>query len=718
MASACGLLCNNNYTLPFPAPPATAAAAYVITPNLCAGVGDLGMRWLTRGISALCRQKDSGIHHGGGSGEKTSSWPSGGIRDIRLRGNNITHAGAKELATLLSEDRCAHELRELDLSLNTITNEGFHPLVASLKGCRELIRLDVAGCRLGPGGVKTIARLLVDAPPLLSKINLAPKTEFADRVLSDREGLAVALCEALQQVADALPFAGAVVELGLGFYSRADPAASDVIERTLLEHRERMGVASTEGTAGAGARPEAGVAAHKGGGDIGISDREGRTPVSNEKKTRVPSKSGSSSGGSSNSRTRVNEDSGSASISGRRGETPRPTQRGTSGRSRDRQGTPRAFGIERPKAGLERAKAGLERSKASTAERMRRNAGNHSSGTVAASVNATPPSGSGSLSRSSSSTKSSIRGKSSAGRSQKTTPATLAARDREATAAVELASANSGAQPQHRRMHQGEELDSIDGFTPVPSNAMATANGLPMSATSSKRYLTYGGGGGAGGAGSRKMPNHFDDGRNAGDPFATAATKSTTTAGAAARSSSRTLPRMGSAGQGSNLSAVAGVVSDVIADTAAMDDLTVSPPPVAPSTWQDGSNGASDHSTSMPLEGMPPRPPAFKMRPPEPHSAGSTRDGHSPKLLRKTTSVSSVKGNGKGKAYIIYLLLLQYSKLLFFRNEQYGINKCMNERANLDAEERRIPSRMFFSCFSPVSNQFGSSVRENVRCCP
>ncbi|CAN0057694.1 unnamed protein product, partial [Laminaria digitata] len=202
------------------------------------GIGDLGAQWLCKGISALCREPAAAGGAGSKSGHRgASSGSSSGIRDLRLRGNNITHSGARDLAKLLSEDRCARELRELDLSMNTITADGFRPLAASLRGCRELVRLDVGGCRLGPGGVEAAAELIAAAGPKLTTVILTPKAEFADRVLGDRGGLAVALRQSLQRLADSLRFAGTVVEVNLGAFLRGDPSAAASIEETLRENR-------------------------------------------------------------------------------------------------------------------------------------------------------------------------------------------------------------------------------------------------------------------------------------------------------------------------------------------------------------------------------------------------------------------------------------------------------------------------------------------------
>lgn len=590
------------------------------------------MQWLTNGISALCRCKETGAL------QDPSSNPVGGIRHLRLRGNNITHAGAQDLAKLLSEDRCARELRELDLSLNTITNDGFKPLAASLKGCRELVRLDVAGCRLGPGGVRAAAELLSEAPPRLSKVNLIPKAEFADRVLSDRDGLAIALRQSLQHMADALPFAGTVVDLSLGFYLRADSAAAAAIERTLQEHRERMGVASCTGT-GAGIGTEG--SEHKGGRSDTVDG--GCGPPATEKPRGAP-KSAPGSGSSNRTRVNTTESGVSSSTSGRRGDT--PPQRSTQGRARDRQGPARVSTTERPKACIERPKAGLDRTKAITGERARRNAGGHASGVPTAGASATPPTGSSSLSRTPS--KASVRGTSSAGRSsQKTTAAKLAARDREVEAALSSASAHSIAPPHRRRMHQGEELDSIDGFTPVPTAVASTRCTPPSLTTASRRPAASGGG-----TGSTRTPAH-SGGQNVVSPSIDGVGAASTSCGGP---SARTLSRKGSA---LGITVVADVVSEVIRDTAAMDDYLDSPPAVAPSTWQDSnedvnSSTPQEHNTTdsfytpSSTVGETPPPSTASMRPPPHISGGGSADVHlKQKLLRKTSSSSSVKDVGK-----------------------------------------------------------------------
>ncbi|CBJ26094.1 conserved unknown protein [Ectocarpus siliculosus] len=398
------------------------------------GIGDLGAQWLCKGISALCRNQQDAA----GSGS--------GIRDLRLRGNNITHTGAKELATILSEGRCARDLRELDLSMNTITADGFRPLAVSLRGCRELVRLDVAGCRLGPGGVDAVADLIAASGPKLTAVVLTPKAEFADRVLGDRGGLAVALRQSLQRLADSLPFAGSVVE-GIG-------------------------------------------------------------------------KSGA---------------------------------RGT--------------GIERPKAGLERQKAA-----GGTAERQRRGAGGPrpsppSGGGVGTTASSSGPGG---LQRTSS--KASMRGGGGtagkpetgqprqpvvAGQHHKTTTATLAARDR--------AAVDAHAAP-HRRLHQGEELDSIEGFTEqrqAPKLMPPTRELLASQAAAA--VLAAGGGGntgfyGDGGSGGKKAAG---PGPSAG---------------------------LEASASGGVVESIADVVSKVMGDTAAVADGLVTPPPVAPSTWDWDTN--------------------------------------------------------------------------------------------------------------------------------
>lgn len=514
----------------------------VVSNRTAPGIGDLGVQWLCKGISALCRNQNREDTSGGGSG----------IRDLRLRGNNITHAGAKELAKLLSEDRCARDLRELDLSMNTITADGFRPLAVSLRGCRELYRLDVAGCRLGPGGVDAAADLIAASGPKLRSVILTPKAEFADRVLGDRGGLAVALRQSLQRLADSLPFAGAVLEVGLGAFLRADPGAAASIEETLRERRERAGVS---GGGDGGKRDTTSPAAGRGGGSSSSSSRSGEKP-------RVH---GSSRLGGGRARADVPGTPSTVACSGSRrpgGTTPRaggiPTTPVSSSRAAARA---REAGSSRHGArgtGIERPKAGVERQKPNTAERVRRGAAPRSS-PGSAGANSTPPAGP-SLHRASS--KASVRGASGSGKSSsersrqqlqqhKTTSATLAARDRVAAA-----------QPTpHKRMHQGEELDSIDGFTPTEARHAPSSSVVPPTSSSSRRLL-------ASKASSVSMvrthtrtgsTSSFRDGDGGG--------KHEEAGGGVADS-------------------IADVVSKVMGDTAAMADDQESPPSVAPSTWE------------------------------------------------------------------------------------------------------------------------------------
>ncbi len=549
-----------------------------------AGIGDLGAQWLCKGISALCRNQSRGDHTGAGAGAGGS-----GIRDLRLRGNNITHSGAKELAKLLSEDRCARDLRELDLSMNTITADGFRPLAVSLRGCRELVRLDVAGCRLGPGGVDAAADLIAAAGPRLRSVILTPKAEFADRVLGDRGGLAVALRQSLQRLADSLPFAAGVVEVGLGAFLRADPGAAASIEDALRERRERERAAAgaerserdRAGGGGDGGKRDTTASGSAGGGAAGggsSSRSSEKTPRSANggggsrvggRATRgdgagTPLTVSSSAGGTRRTGASTPRASGTAT-------TPGSSSRITPIRSREaagsRHGT-RGTGIERPKAGLERPKPG-------TAERVRRGA--------AGSRTSPPSAGSGASSSSSlhrASSKASMRGGAAAaagaggsGRSSerssrqqhKTTAATLAARDRAAAA-----------QPApHKRMHQGEELDSIEGFSPMvsrhaPPPPPPPSAGLPP--TPSSRRLV--------------------GGNPAETPPAVGRTHS--------RTGSRSFRTVGGGeahgaggGSGDVADSIADVVSKVMGDTAAMADDQESPPSVAPSTWEWQDDGAA-----------------------------------------------------------------------------------------------------------------------------
>eukprot|EP00903_Cladosiphon_okamuranus_P010674 g10091.t1 len=533
------------------------------------GIGDLGVQWLCKGISALCRNQSREDPNGGGSAGGGSGGSGGsGIRDLRLRGNNITHAGARELAKLLSEDRCARDLRELDLSMNTITADGFRPLAVSLRGCPELVRLDVAGCRLGPGGVDAAADLIAASGPKLRTVILTPKAEFADRVLGDRGGLAVALRQSLQRLADSLPFAGAVLEVGLGAFLRADPGAAASIEETLSERRDRAGV-SGGGDGGKRDTPAPDAGRGGGGGEGGAGGGSSRSG----EKLRLNSSSRMGSG-----RARADgpgTPSGMTSSGGRRpgGTTPRaggiPTTPVSSSRvatrareAGSRHGA-RGTGIERPKAGIERQKPG-------TAERVRRGAAPRAS-PGSAGASSTPPAGP-SLHRASS--KASVRGANGSGKSSsersrqqhmqqhKTTAATLAARDR--AAAAEPAP--------HKRMHQGEELDSIDGFMPtearhaLPPPPSSSSSTIPPASSSSRRLLSS---------------------------KASSATMVRTHSRSGSTSSFRDIEGGGQheAGGGAVADSIADVVSKVMGDTAAMADDQESPPSVAPSTWEWSGDG-------------------------------------------------------------------------------------------------------------------------------
>ncbi|CAM9154687.1 unnamed protein product [Ectocarpus sp. 6 AP-2014] len=542
------------------------------------GIGDLGAQWLCKGISALCRNQQDAA----GSGS--------GIRDLRLRGNNITHTGAKELATILSEGRCARDLRELDLSMNTITADGFRPLAVSLRGCRELVRLDVAGCRLGPGGVDAVADLIAASGPKLTAVVLTPKAEFADRVLGDRGGLAVALRQSLQRLADSLPFAGSVVEVGLGAFLRADPAAAASIEETLHERREQQRQQQQQ--------QQQAREAQSSGRSAGDGSKRGTAaavaaaagPSRSNEKSRAANRTGGGGGGGG--RKRAEGPQASPAAGGRRAgggtaprsagggggnsTTPKTSNRSNNnpgGRSRQQQGIgksgARGTGIERPKAGLERQKAA-----GGTAERQRRGAGGPrpsppSGGGVGTTASSSGPGG---LQRTSS--KASMRGGGGtagkpetgqprqpvvAGQHHKTTAATLAARDR--------AAVDAHAAP-HRRLHQGEELDSIEGFTEqrqAPKLMPPTRELLASQAAAA--VLAAGGGGNTG---------FYGDGGSGGKK-------------AAGPGSSAGLEASASGGV---VESIADVVSKVMGDTAAVADGLVTPPPVAPSTWDwDTNNG-------------------------------------------------------------------------------------------------------------------------------
>ena len=389
-----------------------------------------------------------------------------------MRDNNITHQGAVDLANLLSEEQCARELRELDVSMNTITADGFRPLARSFRGCRELARLDVAGCRLGPGGLEAAAELIASAGSKLSAVDLTPKAEFADRVLGDRGGLAVALRQSLQRLADSLRFASTVVELKLGAFVRADPVAAASIQETLQEHRERLGeltASISPSVAGPG----------RGGNESGKRDTAKTASRSSEK---LRSSGTTRAGGvqNPNAPSRGSRTRGAATGTGT---PPSGTRRGTP-IQRPAAASARGAGVERPRAGPERVKTASERSKPSAVERTKRAAesgaqGRAPSGGSSVTSPRPPPS---SLQRpaskaSSRAARGGVRaeaalpvlarraGQGAAQRGTvKTTSATLAAHDKAADAARPAAA---------RRLHQGEELDSIDGFSFPHSRAMA-----------------------------------------------------------------------------------------------------------------------------------------------------------------------------------------------------------------------------------------------------
>lgn len=585
------------------------------------------MQWLCKGISALCRSQKS-----------SHAFPlddsSGGIRDLRLSGNNITHSGAKDLAQLLSEERCARELRELDLSLNTITADGFRPLTVSLRGCAELTRLDVAGCRLGPGGVEAAAEFIAAAGPNLRVVNLTPKAEFADRVLGDRGGLAVALRQSLQRLADSLRFAGTVVEVGLGPFLRADPASAASIEETLREHRAHaIAVTAAAATAAAAATSttgsvteDAGEGSERGGGggEKGGRGKEkrdasatGKTPSSSSRSGEKLARGNSFSKTATPSRARSKPDAGStpSSTAGKRNNTagtPRSggangtPNRTTPARARDGRHGVRSTGIERPKAGVERTKVG-------TAERVRRPAGSGGGGggggtrasAVGGAAVATPPPGpSASLHRSTN--KASARGgntgtaasgrassKSAANAASSATPATLAARDTEA-AAVPAAP--------HKRMHQGEELDSIDGFSPV------VAHHAPSFTAGEDNHAVR--------LSARRLAVHSSLHHAAGrhGPVSDIILSERDGGGSDAANVNNTMAvddsTLGSDSEGetgaeraTGKKAIADVVSKVMGDTEGMADQQDLLPSVAPSTWQwqqRGGGGGGGPGTGEP----------------------------------------------------------------------------------------------------------------------
>ena len=593
---------------------------------------------------------------------------SSGIRDLRLRGNNITHSGARDLAKLLSEDRCARELRELDLSMNTITADGFRPLAVSLRGCRELVRLDVGGCRLGPGGVEAAAELIAAAGPKLTTVILTPKAEFADRVLGDRGGLAVALRQSLQRLADSLRFAGTVVDVNLGAFLRGDPVAAGSIEETLRENRERAAAVGGE-RSGSGGGGE--VEGRRRAGDVGV-ERVPSTPSSSrpiEKSRSGGPKRGTPSSGS---RTR-GEPAGvtptPSSASGRRVTPPHRTGSAAAGVT---PGRSTHSGSKEPRV----RGSGIERPKPSTAERTRR-------GTPNGNTRMTPPPGPGSAHRTSS--KSSLKdeggragvtpGRSSshaAGTGAKrgtgaTTAATLAARDKaaaEEAAAAAAAMASSNAVPTpRRRMHQGEELDSIDGFSPtVParlpppppshggSSSSSSRRPLPLSAT----------------AGLSRTHSH----RTAPSPEGSPGDVYSNPTGAVAGS--------GAEG-GRHVDTIADVVSKVMGDTEAMV-AQESPLCVAPSTWQwqaeaaaaagaEGAGGApyspSNVGEAAGLGPPPPPPPGARSSPAgsrplhpatgtEAVAAADGERGGRSQLVRKSSSSSVVAlSDDKGEPYLV-----------------------------------------------------------------
>ncbi|CAM9115712.1 unnamed protein product [Choristocarpus tenellus] len=200
-------------------------------------IGDKGVNWLARGISALCRSECVSA---------TGKTQAGGCAELLLRDNSITHEGARELAGLLSEERCQRHLRDLDISCNVITVQGFVPLVEALQGCRSLTRLDASGCMLGPDALTHTAMLLRVPGNRLRTIELSPTPGFADQILSDNgdKGLYHALHDGLSELAKALLMADGVTELGLGafLFPRENDAASVSIQESLQRNAKKAEV--------------------------------------------------------------------------------------------------------------------------------------------------------------------------------------------------------------------------------------------------------------------------------------------------------------------------------------------------------------------------------------------------------------------------------------------------------------------------------------------
>ncbi|CAM9604143.1 unnamed protein product, partial [Discosporangium mesarthrocarpum] len=191
-----------------------------------------------RGISALCRHE---VVSAAGKSHR------GGLAVLRVSGNQLTDEGAEDLAGLLSEHRCRRFLRELDISNNHITIQGFNPLVVALQECKQLMHLDVRGCTLGPDALTSTAGLLVahgHEGSQLQSVNLAPRVDFAAAVLSD-DGLADALHGGLNALAKALLTAEGVTDLGLGafLFPQQNHSASRSIQESLRRNarRQQMG---------------------------------------------------------------------------------------------------------------------------------------------------------------------------------------------------------------------------------------------------------------------------------------------------------------------------------------------------------------------------------------------------------------------------------------------------------------------------------------------
>ncbi|CAN0101056.1 unnamed protein product [Pylaiella littoralis] len=289
--------------------------------------------------------------------------------------------------------------------------------------------------------------------------------------------------------------------------------------------------------------------------------------------------------------------------------TPRPggtaTTPGSSGRPAPGQSRETSSRLGARGTGIERPKAGIERPKPGTAERARRAAaGPRMSPPSAGAASTPPPSGQqSSLHRTSS--KSSLRGAVSAGKSSserlsrqqlqqqqqqqqqqhRTTVATLAARDRAAAAAAHPVP--------HKRMHQGEELDSIDGFSPTVSvHSLPPAPSPPPTplqrAASSRRP-----------AGAKAAAGAAADARTYSRSGSSASLRDGLGGGAVSTAAAAAAVGSGG-GSGVAPASIADVVSKVMGDTAAIADAQESPPSVAPSTWGWDGDGTAAAPTGSP----------------------------------------------------------------------------------------------------------------------